>query len=74
MHKGEKVMSLYDALKTKLFESVYDVFDQTLLDPNTGSRIDVNSAIKRSLLGHETCLVYDTQQGRQVKELSSLIG
>lgn len=59
-------MSLYEALKTKLFESVYDPADQTVLDPHNGHRVDVNQAVKRSLLGHNTCLVYDTDRNRQV--------
>ena len=65
-NKREKVMTLYEALKTKLFESVYDPFDSTLLDPNNGQRIDVNQAVKRSQLGHKTCMVYDTVKNRQV--------
>lgn len=65
--KREKIMSLYEAIKTKLFETVYDPFDQTVLDPHNGHRVDVNQAVKRSLLGHNTCLVYDTDKSRQVK-------
>jgi len=60
-------MTLYEALKTKLFESVYDPFDSTLLDPNNGHRVDVNQAVKRSMLGHNTCIIYDTERGRQVQ-------
>jgi len=65
---GKKVMTLYEALKTKLFESVFDRFDCTMLDPNTGNRVDVNQAIKRSLLGHDTVLIYDSTAGRQVSQ------
>ncbi|XP_067941004.1 uncharacterized protein [Watersipora subatra] len=64
--RGERVMTLYEALKTKLFESVYDPFDSSLLDPNNGQRVDVGQAVKRSLLGHNTCIVYDTDKHRQV--------
>lgn len=64
--KREKIMSLYEAIKTKLFETVYDPYDQTVLDPHNGHRVDVNQAVKRSLLGHNTCLVYDTDKSRQV--------
>lgn len=64
--KKQKIMSLYEALKTKLFESVYDAFDHTVIDPHNGHRVDVNQAVKRSLLGHDTCLVYHTDKNRQV--------
>lgn len=65
--REDKIMSLYDALKAKLFESVYDPFDHTVLDPHNGTRVDVNQAVKRSLLGHNTCLIYDTMKNRQVR-------
>ena len=66
-------MTLYEALKTKLFESVYDPFDNTLLDPNNGQRVDVNQAVKRSMLGHNTCVVYDTEKSRQVMYIYSIL-
>lgn len=71
MARGERVMSLYEAIKTKLFESVYDPFDSTLIDPNNGQRVDVNQAVKRSMLGHNTCVVYDTEKSRQVKHYTT---
>lgn len=66
-------MSMYEALKTKLFECVYDPLDNTLVDPNKGQRVDVNQAVKRSMLGHNTCMVYDTEKCRQVTAINLYI-
>ena len=48
------------------YRSVYDISTLSILHPGTGHAININQSIKTSLLGHDTCLVYDGEQGKQV--------
>jgi len=58
-------MTFYEALCSELIEDVYSP-ELTVLNPRTGDRISIGQAVKTSLLGHNTCLVFDSELTRQV--------
>lgn len=64
---GRVLMTFYKALTSGVYKTVYDMNNRTVLHPPTGLDRGINQAVKTLLLGHDTCLVYDTEQAKQVR-------
>ena len=69
---GLMYMTFYGALLCGVYKSVFDTSSLTIIHPRTGQAVNINQAIRTSLLGHDTCLVYDTEQLKQVAIISIL--
>lgn len=66
MDSGLMLMTFYGALLCGVYKSVYNKSSLSIVHPGTGQSVSINQAIRTSLLGHDTCLVYDTEQSKQV--------
>ena len=67
--ESERVlMPFYKALVSGVYKPVYDMKNRTVLHSPTGLARGINQAVKTSLLSHDTCLVYDTEQAKQVSQ------
>ncbi|XP_067936924.1 dystonin-like [Watersipora subatra] len=63
---GLMYMTFYGALLCGVYRSVYDASSMSVLQSTTGQPVSINESIATSLLGHNTCIVYDPEQRKQV--------
>lgn len=63
------MMTFYGALLCGVYRTVFDIIKKGVVHPDNGRLVPVNEAIKSSLLGHGSCLVYDTDSMKQVGQV-----